>query len=225
MSKQIAIIFDLDGVLINTVEAHYAAWSAVAAELNTPFSEADNDHLKGVHRKDALAYLARRLAPLDNETEEYLLRLKSMMYQKEVMEAGDSIKVEGVNRLLSSLRELQIPIGLASASKHAPILLNIARLTTLIDVVSDGNFAGRLKPHPDQLLHVARCLNTKPANCTVVEDSAVGLEAARRAEMRTLAVGNVPSVHDNGTRHLKSLANVTAQEFLEIIGANSLVTD
>ena len=221
MSTQIAIIFDLDGVLINTVEAHYAAWSAVAAELNTPFSEADNNNLRGVRRKDALAYLARRLGPLDNEKQEYLLWLKAVVYQQEVKKAGDSIRIDGVDRLLSALRELNIPIGLASASKHAPMLLDLARLTGLIDVVSDGNFAGELKPYPGQLLHVARCLNVEPAECTVVEDSAVGLEAARRAGMRSIAVGDVPLVTANGTSRLKSLANVNLQDFLKTVGANS----
>ena len=224
MSNQVAIIFDLDGVLINTVEAHRAAWSAVAAELNTPFSEADNNNLRGVHRKDALAYLARTLAPLDDETKEYLLRLKARIYQQEVAKAGNSIKVEGVNRLLSGLRELHIPIGLASASRHAPMLLNMARLTTLIDVVSDGYFPGRLKPDPEQLLHVAKCLNVTPSGCTVVEDSAVGLEAARRAGMRMIAVGDVSFAAGNGMSRLKSLANVTLQDFLKTIGANSFST-
>lgn len=219
MLNQIAIIFDLDGVLINTVEAHYAAWAAVAAELKVPFSEADNNHLRGVCRKDALQYLARTLEPLDNEKEQYLLRLKARVYQAEVIKAGDSIKVEGVDRLLSDLRELQIPIGVASASQHAVMLLDLARLTTLIDVVSDGTFAGRLKPDPAQLLHVAKCLNTAPSRCTVVEDSTVGLVAAKQAGMGMVGVGNVPSVTENGMKRFKSLTNVTLQDFLKTISA------
>ncbi len=217
MSKQVAVIFDLDGVLIDTVDSHFAGWVAVAHELGAPFSRADNDNLRGVSRRDALAWLARHHEPLDRDREEFLLELKAQVYRAHVERKGRAIRVEGVGRLLQGLRERGIPIGLASASKHASMLLQMAGLDNMIDEVSDGNFGGRLKPHPEQLLDLAQRLGVAPAVCVVVEDSKVGLEAARRAGMRGVAIGAVAAEAGTVIGHLNSLGRVTIEEFLELV--------
>lgn len=214
-----AVIFDLDGVVIDTVEAHFVGWAAVAKELSRPFTREDNDRLRGVPRKDALAWLARHDAPLAQQREEQLLSLKAEVYREHVRLAAASIKVEGVDALLTGLRERGILTGLASASRHAPMLLEMVGLTGLFDAVSDGNFEGRLKPHPEQLLHVATRLGAQPASCVVVEDSEVGLEAARRAGMRGVYIGNACGRNGVAAR-LPSLAGVDAEEFLTRVGGS-----
>ena len=218
MSKPAAVIFDLDGVLIDTVEAHFAGWAAVAQELRRPFTREDNDRLRGVPRKAALTWLAGDYAPLAREKEEQLLNLKARVYREHVELAPDSIKIEGVNGLLSGLREHGILLGLASASQHALMLLDMIGLTGFFNATSDGNFTGRLKPHPEQLLHVAARLKVSPASCVVVEDSDAGLEAARQAGMGDIAIGNACK-WEGATARLPSLAGVSAKEFLERVGS------
>lgn len=212
----LAIIFDLDGVLVDTVEAHFLGWSAVAGSLGVSFSRQDNDLLRGVSRRDALASLAGQRWPLPPERAEFLLNLKASVYRRVLSEQGALLPIPGVKELLKELEGLQVPLGLASASRHASLLLEKAGIVGAIDVVSDGNFPGKLKPHPDQLLDVARRLDRSPGCCVVVEDSVVGLEAARRAGMRRLAIGPANSMTDVAA-HLPSLANVSAAGLLGIL--------
>lgn len=218
MLEPVAVIFDLDGVLIDTVEAHFAGWAAVARELRLPFTREDNDCLRGVPRKAALAWLARDYAPLARQKEEQLLNLKAKVYRERVELAAASIKIKGIDGLLSGLRERGILIGLASASRHAPMLLDTIGLTGMFNAISDGSFTGRLKPHPEQLLHVAARLKVSPASCIVVEDSDVGLEAARRAGMCSIAIGDACG-RECATARFASLADVSAKEFLERVGS------
>ncbi|HMG05207.1 MAG TPA: HAD-IA family hydrolase [Chthoniobacterales bacterium] len=214
--RSLAIIFDLDGVLVDTVEAHFLGWSAVARNLGVLFSRRDNDSLRGVSRRDALAWLAGNQWPLPPKQEKFLLNLKASIYRRELSEQDARISIAGVTRLLKELKCLQFLVGVASASRHASLLLEKAGIADAVDVVSDGHFAGKVKPHPDQLLHVARQLERSPDCCVVIEDSTVGLEAARRAGMRCIAIGTAAITIDMVTR-LPSLENVSATTLLRIL--------
>jgi len=222
MFKPTAIIFDLDGVLINTVDFHYAGWSAVARELGVAFFYEDNDKLRGVSRKEALHWLARDIDGLSKEREEYLLNLKAKVYYQHVSTSNNSIMVSGSKRLLEDLRSRNILIGLASASRHAPQLLDITGLAKMFDAVSDGNFPGKPKPAPDQLLALSRYLDVSPDKCIVVEDSLVGLEAAHRAGMHSLAIGDTCAHTGITNLFLPSLSGVSAEGFLSLISRSEL---
>lgn len=218
MFKPEAIIFDLDGVLIDTVEFHFAGWAAVAGELKVPFSREDNDRLRGIPRKKALKMLSQGLSGLSKESEEYLLDLKAQIYFSQVSEATDLILIQGVDRLLKELRSENILTGLASASRHAFILLEITDIAEMFDEVSDGNFPGQPKPSPEQLLFLSRKLNVEPENCVVVEDSVAGLEAAAQAGMHSVAIGDTCRQAGLTPLMLDSLSGVCAQKFLKLVG-------
>jgi beta-phosphoglucomutase len=217
MLKPAAIIFDLDGVLINTVEFHFAGWSAVARELGVAFSREDNDKLRGVPRREALRWLSREINEFSREREEHLLRLKAEVYRREIIKAGNLIKIPGIECLLAQLREENVLIGLASASRHAPMLLEITGLLKFFDAVSDGNFKGRPKPSPEQLLYLAKQLKVQPHECVVVEDSVAGLEAAWQAGMHSVAIGGLFMKTASASVVLPSLANMTLHEFLSAV--------
>lgn len=212
-----ALIFDLDGVLVDTVDAHFAGWAAVARELGVPFSREQNESLKGVPRRDSLARIAATLWPLDSEREGYLLNLKARTYLKQLATRRGPILVAGVTSLLRGLCQQKIPMGLASASQHAHLLLRRTRLARFFDVVSDGRFNGNHKPNPDQFQHVAAVLGIAPRYCTVIEDSDSGLEAARRAGMRCILVRNNPRGIRGNIVQIASLRNVTTKQFLALL--------
>ncbi|MEM7675911.1 MAG: HAD-IA family hydrolase [Myxococcota bacterium] len=207
------VLFDLDGVLVDTVDAHYFAWSRVAGELGVSFTREDNDALRGVRRDIALTQYLATNRSLEPEEKDRLLKLKATAYKEIIHKSGTAIRVPGVDHLLEGLRAEQIKIAVASASRHAHELLRLAELEQWVDIVSGGDQNVAPKPSPDQLLSISRELRADPSTCLVVEDAAVGIEAARRAEMRALAVG--PNLKDEplSVPWISSLRNVDVREF------------
>lgn len=214
MTKPSLIIFDLDGVLIDTVELHFYGWQAVAKVLGVPFTREDNRMLKGVPRKQALTMLAGNRS-LDKETEDYLLNLKAQIYRRHLKNKND-LKIQGVDSMLSELRDMNILLGLASASRHTGIILEKIGIGRMFDVISDGNFEGKPKPSPEQLQYINSRLNVSAENCLVIEDSIAGLEAARQCGMHCLAIGDSLRNNEITKNFLHTLAGVNAGEILEI---------
>jgi HAD superfamily hydrolase (TIGR01509 family) len=211
------VIFDLDGVLVDTLEGHFRAWAAVASILGVPFSRQFNDRLRGVPRDKAIDLIAAGRPPLTLDDKFTLMKLKEDIYIKYIIMNKNIIIINGVNELLGGLRRAGISVCVASASRNAGILLELAGLHPLIDGMSDGYFAGRLKPYPDQLLQLARQNRLEPADCMVVEDAVVGAEAARRAGMRCLAVGPVLAGSSDAFAWVETMAGMTLARFREII--------
>jgi dTDP-4-amino-4,6-dideoxygalactose transaminase len=102
----------------------------------------------------------------------------------------------------------------ASSSQNALLLLERTALRPLIDCISDGRSSGRRKPYPDQFEHVAAQLGVAPSRCVVVEDSVVGIEAARRAGMGGIAIGEVACEASQVDAAFDSLADVDIEEFM-----------
>ena len=90
---------------------------------------------------------------------------------------------------VAKLREKKIRVAVGSVSKNAPIILQRTGLYPLIDEVSCGLNITRSKPDPQVFLIAAEKLALKPEECLVVEDSAAGIQAAKAAKMKSLALG------------------------------------
>ncbi|MFZ9056131.1 MAG: HAD family hydrolase, partial [Flavobacteriales bacterium] len=81
MAEIRACIFDLDGVIVDTASHHFVAWRQLADELGIPFSEVDNEALKGVSRVDSLEYILRKGGlVLDAATKVRLMDRKNAHY-------------------------------------------------------------------------------------------------------------------------------------------------
>lgn len=205
-----AVVFDLDGVLVDTVEAHYQGWRAVAAELGLNFSRSENDRLRGVPRAASLRLLAPGLSQAESDR---LLELKARVYLQAVRSNPAAVVIPGVEALVRELRAAGLAIAVASASKHARELLDLTGLASLADMVSDGHFSGEGKPRPGQLLDLAARLGRKTEDCLLVEDSESGLRAAAEAGMPALGIG--PAIDRTVWRvpWLPSLRNLAAPDF------------
>ena len=90
---------------------------------------------------------------------------------------------------LHRLRDRGVKTALGSASKNAPLILDRLGIASLFDVVVDGNAVSKAKPDPEVFLKAACELDTPPAHCVVFEDAEAGIEAAVRAGMGTVGVG------------------------------------
>lgn len=197
MSKIELCIFDLDGVIVDTAKYHYLAWKRLCKELGFDFSEKQNELLKGVSRKKSLEILLNigKVSLSEEEFNDYMAK-KNEWYLEMVKLMPNTDILPGVKDLLIELRENNIKVCLGSASKNALIILEKLDIVDLFDGIIDGNKVTNAKPDPEVFLSGARLLNIDPINCIVFEDALAGVEAAKRANMFAIGIGeseNLPN--------------------------------
>lgn len=191
MSLPKACIFDLDGVIVDTVPAHYVAWKAMADELNIPFTEEENEHLKGLSRTESMRKILElgNVTKSDDEIEKYTTR-KNNIYVEIISKMTPQDILPGVLDFIQLLKDNNVAIAIGSSSKNTPTILKAVGLDTTFDAVVDGNQVTHSKPDPEVFLKGATKLMVKPEDCVVLEDAISGVEAAKRGGMRCVGVGD-----------------------------------
>jgi beta-phosphoglucomutase len=186
-----AALFDLDGVIVDTAKYHFQAWRELAARLGFEFTEHENELLKGVSRTASLEILLKIGGiSLSEKEKEKLAFQKNERYLEYVSQMTESEILPGVTNFLSQLRENGILIALGSASKNAPLIMEMIRLTSYFDAIVDGNMVSLAKPNPEVFLTGAALLNAEPSDCIVFEDAQAGINAARNAGMGVIGIGS-----------------------------------
>jgi beta-phosphoglucomutase len=191
MKKEIAFIFDLDGVIVDTAKYHYLAWRNLANALGFDFTEEQNELLKGVSRIQSLEILLSiGKVNLSEEKKQVLLLQKNKEYLEYVNKMTSEEILPGVNDLLNFLEINDIKYALGSASKNAPLILDKVGLLNRFTAIVDGNDVSKAKPDPEVFLIGAKKLGVNPENCVVVEDAIAGIEAANAAKMISIGIGD-----------------------------------
>jgi len=186
-----AAIFDLDGVIVDTAKYHYLAWKRLANEYGFDFTEADNERLKGVSRVQSLEILLEIGGlTFDNAAKAQMAARKNEWYIDYIHHMDASEIFPGVIEYLQRIRVRGIKTALGSASRNAPLILERLGVSALFDVIVDGNQVTKAKPDPEVFLRAADELGIPPASCIVFEDAEAGIEAAHRAGMGTVGIGN-----------------------------------
>jgi beta-phosphoglucomutase len=190
MSK-IGVIFDLDGVIVDTAKYHFLAWKNLADSLGFEFTEAHNELLKGVSRVRSLEILLEigNVKLSEEKKQEYLIS-KNTDYLAFITKMGSDEILPGVSKLLDNLDALGINYVLGSASKNAPLILKQVGLLDRFKGIVDGNSVSKAKPDPEVFLIAAKKLGLAPENCMVFEDAIAGVEAANRANMTSIGIGD-----------------------------------
>ncbi len=178
-------IFDLDGVIVNTVDLHYHAWKCVFDELGIPFDRQMMDRFRGVHQREIMRSLAEGL---DEAQLSLFLARKKSLYQQALLDAAPEILNTPVVNLLHEAKAHGLKVGLASSSINAHFVLTLVHLIDQFDAIADGTTVCRSKPAPDIFVWVAGALGLHPAEIVVVEDGVAGIEAARTAGMFALGI-------------------------------------
>lgn len=183
-----AFIFDVDGVLTDTVELHYRSWQRLAREEGFPFSRAINDQMRGLNRPASLAvFLAGREVP--EEVAQDYLRRKNDYFVASLDELTEEDLLPGVRSLMDEIHRAGILVAIGSASKNAREVVRRLGIDCYISAYADGHAVQRSKPAPDVFVEAARLLNAQPSACVVVEDAEAGIEAAHAAGMRVIGIG------------------------------------
>ncbi|MTI40665.1 beta-phosphoglucomutase [Fulvivirga lutimaris] len=191
MSLPKACIFDLDGVIVDTVPAHYVAWKAMADELNIPFTEEENEHLKGLSRTESMLKILElgNVTKSEEEITDYTTR-KNNIYVEIISKMTPQDILPGVLDFIQLLKENGIATAIGSSSKNTPTILKAVGLDTTFDAIVDGNQVTHSKPDPEVFLMGAAKLGVKPEECVVLEDAISGVEAAKRGGMKCVGVGD-----------------------------------
>jgi HAD superfamily hydrolase (TIGR01509 family) len=190
-----AVIFDMDGVLVDSEPIHVEAMRAVLGPLGVEYTDEENEAFFGFTDPEVFAVLRERhaLAP----TVEDLTALRTDVLVCMMRER--SAPMAGVPDTLRALRAGGYRLALASGSAPPVIEATLAALgiNRLFEVVVSGVEVGRGKPAPDVFLEAARRLGIAPSGCVVVEDSRNGLLAARAAGMACAVIPCPASRHQD----------------------------
>lgn len=186
-----AVIFDLDGVIVDTAKYHYLAWRKLANKLGFDFTEAQNELLKGVSRVKSLEILLDigKVLLSDKEKEQYMFE-KNENYLSYITKMDQSELLPNMKSILAHLKNKGVAIALGSASKNAKLILDTTKITPYFDAIVDGNKVAAAKPDPEVFLLAAKLLNKNPNECIVVEDAQAGIQAANDAKMMSIGIGD-----------------------------------
>lgn len=194
-------IFDWDGVIIDSSRQHEASWDRLAVEIAKPLPEG---HFKaGFGRKNEFI-IPNILHWTDDPAEVRRLSLrKEALYRDIIIEQGLD-PLPGVRAWLDTLRAAAIPcvIGSSTHRENIEVSLDVLGLrSSFIDIVSAEDVSHG-KPDPEVFLKAAGKIHIDPAHCVVFEDAHVGIDAARNAGMRVIAVASTNPLADLGKADL-----------------------
>lgn len=209
-----AIIFDLDGVLTDTSEYHYQSWKRLADEVGIPFTHEENDqHLRGVGRRESLMYIIRGRQFSEEQIQEMLDR-KNRYYHDLIKNMTPNDQTPGSRALLQEIRDAGIKVAIASGSKNCRMVLDLLRITDVLDGIADGYSVVNGKPAADLFVYAAGLVNIPTIDCLGVEDADPGIEAIKTAGMQALAIGPQERFH-RADKVMPTLANKHLQDLLD----------
>ncbi len=213
--KKIGFLFDLDGVIVDTAKYHFLAWKDLADELGIPFTHRDNELLKGVSRMRSFEIILELgNCAMSWEEKLYYCTRKNQVYLSYIERLCPDEILPGAKEFLLAARAAGIGVALGSASKNAPRILEKLELTELFDVIVDGTVVSSAKPDPEVFVKGAEGLGLACENCIVFEDSAAGIEAAHRGNMKAVGVGS-PSDLPEAETWITGFAGLTPDALLK----------
>ena len=184
--QHLAVIFDVDGVLVDSYEPHFASWLRLLAEVGVPFEEPTFLTTFGRTNKDIFAQLCpgrfsdAEVAALGERKEEYYREI-----------AATSLKlIDGAAALVGRLAAAGFRVAIGSSGPPANVELAVERLgiADCLGAIVTGADVVRGKPDPQVFLMAAERLGVPPEQCAVIEDAAAGVEAANRAGAKSIGL-------------------------------------
>ena len=167
----------------------------MADELGVPFSEEDNEALKGVSRVDSLEYILNKGGlVLDASTKVRLMDRKNAHYLELAGQTTPEDALPGVVSLIDELKGSGMKVALGSSSKNAEMILTRLKLIDRFDALVDGNHITLSKPDPEVFLMGAKALDLAPEHCLVFEDAQSGIDAANSGGFPVIGIGSADSL-------------------------------
>jgi beta-phosphoglucomutase family hydrolase len=182
------IIWDLDGVIVDSAPFHFEAWREFAAVKGRVYTEEDFRKTFGMRNEDILLYIFEEKLEqgvLETWSDEKEGRFRDLIRRS----------VEPLPGVITLVRALDMAGYQQAIASSAPLenihlILNSLAILDFFDAIISGEDVARGKPDPEAFLKAARVMSLDPERCLVIEDAAVGIEAAKRAGMKSIGVTN-----------------------------------
>jgi len=201
----LAIIFDMDGVLIDSQPLHYEIDMRVLKACGYEATLSTVTPYTGISNPDRWPKYKNALNL--NESVEQLIQL-SEENMREVFNSTDFKAIEGIPALLAGIKSYGLPCGVASSSSHELIQMVLSRtgIGNYFDKITSGEDVKNGKPAPDIYLKAAQTMGLPPGRCIAVEDATPGIMAAKNAGLTCIAYRN-PNTHGQNFTHADFVIN------------------
>ncbi|MDR3597773.1 HAD family phosphatase [Clostridium sp.] len=191
-----AVIFDKDGVIIDTKPIHFHVLSLFLSEIGLSLTESEYNNYCGITSIELFKRINEKFNKnydIDRMVEKF-----QRIYIDTIRECRDIKPINNVDSLIKKLYEKEIRLAVASSAKREKIELVLSRfkLTNYFKAIVSGYEVTNSKPHPDIFLEAAKKLKVNPSECIVIEDSTNGVRAAKSANMFCVGYNNPISNQD-----------------------------
>ena len=189
MDFKLGVLFDWDGVIIDSHDQHRLAFYQVAAELGKPFSDELFAKCFGLRNQSILGPLLGWVDPEDTARISELADHKERIYRDILKQTGID-PLPGVVDLLEELAAHAVPCSVGSSTPFENIrtIMEITGLGRYFAAVTASEDVRNGKPDPEVFLLAASRIDREPAHCVVFEDAHAGLQAARSGGMKAIGV-------------------------------------
>jgi len=205
------VIFDMDGVIIDSEPIYFAIEKQMFEELEIDIPFAEHCSFVGTSSKNMWQAITSQYGILQRSDE--LIQKEYRFYMEHLLNSSDLHPIDGVTELIKDFYENNFKLVIASSSRKEiiDIVLERFQLSDYFIATVSGAGLSLSKPHPEIFLYSAKLANSYPAECLVIEDSENGITAAKAAGMKCIGYQNQNSGNQNLTE-----ADIIIKSFNEV---------
>jgi len=182
----IALIFDMDGVIVDSNPMHREAWVAFNRRYGLETTEAMHESMYGKRNDEIVRnFFGGHLSAGEVDARG---RAKEQLYREMIAGRAESMVVSGLRDFLERHRDLPLAVASNAEPENLAFVLDETGLRRYFRVIVDGHQVNRPKPYPDVYLRAAEFLGVEPAKCIVFEDSHSGVAAGVAAGMPVIGI-------------------------------------
>jgi beta-phosphoglucomutase len=217
LQGRLGVIFDIDGVLLDSYKIHYQCWRALAEKHAITLREREFDSLFGRRGNEIVREIWGKNLPPEQVVS--IHRQKQALYREKLQ--GNFPEMEGAIQLIDGLAAEGFVLGIGSSAppENVEVSLNGLDRTDSFKAVVSGDDVTRGKPDPQVFLLAAQRMAVGPSSCAVIEDAPAGIAAALAAGMTAIALAGTAPRESLTMAHLvvTSLRQLTPQQISALI--------
>jgi beta-phosphoglucomutase family hydrolase len=198
-----ALLFDLDGTLVDTMALHFLAYADVFRARSYVLAQSDYMRLVGAPARETIPQFCRATGmPLPSASEIQRIHAEKKVAFGRIVQTHAIPVLRAASLLIDNIGRKKLALVTSGNRQGSAQILDSLGWTRIFDCVVSGDDVANGKPHPEPYLMAAARLGVEPASCVVIEDTPAGIESGRRAGMSVIDVRGAASTHDVGSQLL-----------------------